>query len=202
MRAKEVGELAYLLDELERRGTSVMDLARRGRAQEPWTIYPGENGIFDRKTRSQFYYHAHAGADHEAGHFHTVRLFPDHTVHLVAVSMSHAGWPQALFTVNGWAIGDRREAPGKVKEYARQFHIGPGRGPARLVRFINLVFQAFRAEIERLQDQKEATLVAHGSAHPDRTPWEDRSLETLSWVDIDLRARLREESESTDRASS
>lgn len=202
VRAKEVGELAQLLGELERRGTSVMDLARGGRALEPWTIYPGEYGIFDRKTGSQFYYHAHAGRDHEAGHFHTVRFFPDHTVHLVVVSMSHAGWPQALFTVNGWAIGDRREAPEKVKEYVRQFHIGPRRGPARLVRFINLVFHAFREEIERLQDQKEAALVAHGSTHPDRDPWEDRSLEILSWVDIDLRARLGEESGAGARASS
>ncbi len=35
-----------------------MELARGGRPQEPWTLYPGEYGIFDRKTRSQFYYHA------------------------------------------------------------------------------------------------------------------------------------------------
>lgn len=179
-------ELAALLDKLERAGTSVMALARRGQPQEAWRLYPGEYGIFDRRTQSQFYYHAHAGAAHEAGHFHTVRLFPDHTVHLVAISMSPDGRPQALFTVNGWAIGDVHEPPEAVKGYARQFHIGSGRGPARLVDFVNLIFRAFREEIERLQDEKEAALQAYRAAHPDRDPWEDRSLEILSRIEIEV----------------
>ena len=76
-----------------------MALARGDRPQEPWTLYPDEYGIFDRKRHSQFYYHAHGGAAHEAGHFHTVRLFGDHTVHLVAISMAETGWPRALFTI-------------------------------------------------------------------------------------------------------
>src|SRR5262249_16798354 len=104
-------ELATLLEGLDREGTSAMALARGERQQEPWILYPNDYGIFDRKRHSQFYYHAHLGADHEEGHFHTVRLFPDHTVHLVAISMAPSGWPQALFTVNLWAIGDRDASP-------------------------------------------------------------------------------------------
>jgi hypothetical protein len=87
-------ELLDLLDGLERMSTSVIELVRAGRPLEPWRLYPGETGIVDRHTRCQFYYHRH-GADHEAGHFHTVRLFADHTVHLVAILMTPAGWPQA-----------------------------------------------------------------------------------------------------------
>ena len=45
---------------LDRRGATVMDLARAGQAAEPWRLYPGEEGIFDRRTRFQFHYHAHA----------------------------------------------------------------------------------------------------------------------------------------------
>jgi len=48
-------ELSRLLAGLERAGTSVMGLARAGRPQHPWTLYPDENGIFDRKRHSQFY---------------------------------------------------------------------------------------------------------------------------------------------------
>ena len=183
-------ELAALLAELERARTSIMALARGSCSQEPWRLYPGEYGIFDRKTHSQFYYHSHEGARHEAGHFHTVRLFPDRSVHLVAISMAEDGWPQALFTVNGWAIGDAWEPPETLKQYIRRFHVGPGRGPAPLVRFINLMFEAFALEMEQLQDDKERTLRAYCAAHPGKDPLQDWSLETLGRVEIDLKARL------------
>jgi hypothetical protein len=183
-------ELAALLEDLERDGTTVMALARGGRPLEPWVLYPGEYGIFDRKTRCQFYYHAHAGATHEEGHFHTVRLFPDRTAHLVGISMAPRGWPLALFTVNRWAVGDADEPAAALKRYARQFQIGRGRGPVRLVRFINLMFRAFRAEIEQALEERERCLETYRSTHPGRDPSEDRSLEVLSRVEIDVRARL------------
>lgn len=185
-------ELVALLEGLERAGTTVMELARHGRAEEPWTIYPDEHGIFDRKTRSQVYYHTHGSPD-EAGHFHTVRLFDDHTVHLVAISMTETGWPQALFTVNLWAIGDTHETPARLKRYAREFRIGRTPWDPRLVSFVNLVFEAFLPEIQRLQDVKEETFAAYRATHPDANPFEDRSLEILSRVPLDLdRHPLRE----------
>ena len=177
--------LRRLLGELERAGTTVMALARRGRPQTPWTLYPGEHGVFDRTTRCQFYYHAHAGATHEAGHFHTVRLFPDRTAHLVAISMTDAGWPQRLFTLNLWAIGDAYAPPAPLKRWVREWRLAEAHGEPRLVRFVNLVFAAFRPEIERLQDEKVAALRAWRAAHPGRDPFEDRSLEVLSEVAIE-----------------
>ena len=179
-------ELARLCEDLERAGTTVMELACQGRAPEPWTIYPGEDGIFSRATRCQFYYHAHAGARHEAGHFHTVRLHPDRTAHLVAISMAADGWPQALFTVNLWAIGDAYETAGSLKRYARRFQIDERHGEPSLIRFVNLIFRAFLPEIERLQDEKVAALRAWRAAHPGRDPFEDRSLEVLSEVAIEI----------------
>lgn len=182
-------KLVRLLERLEALGTSVIELVTSGRVPEPWTLYPGEDGIFDRRTRCQFYYHAHGGSDREAGHFHTVQLFPDHTIHLVAISMAPTGWPQALFTVNLWAIGDRDESAAGLKRYARRFHLDERRGDPRLIRFVNLTFQAFRAEIEQLQDMKAERLVEYRLAHPGVDPFEDRSLEILSQVPIDVRAR-------------
>jgi hypothetical protein len=185
-------ELSRLLEEIERAGTSVMALARAGRPPGPWTLYPDENGIFDRKRHTQFYYHAHGGADHEAGHFHTVRLFPNHTVHLVAISMDHTGRPQALFTLNLWAIGDAYAAPDSLKRYARQYRLEPRRGDARLVRFINLMFRAFRPEIEALQEEKERAIQRYRAAHGGAAPFEDRSLEILSRVEVDVPRSLDE----------
>jgi hypothetical protein len=184
-------DLVLLLEIIERGGTSVMELMRGGRPQEPWTLYPGDYGIFDTKSGCQFYYHAHAGAEHEAGHFHTARFFPDRTVHLVAISMAETGWPRALFTVNSWVVGDVYEPPENLKGYAREFSLGPKRGPALLVRFINLMFCAFIDEIERLQDEKERTLGDYRVASPGKDPLQDRSLEVLSRVEIDVRAALQ-----------
>ena len=169
-----------------------MALARGGRPQEPWTLYPDEYGIFDRKRHSQFYYHAHAGADHEAGHFHTVRLFRDHTVHLVAISMAHSGWPRALFTLNLWSIGDAYAAPEDLARYLRQYHIESRKGDARLVRFVNLMFRVFRPEIEALQEAKGRAIQHYRAAHGGADPFEDRSVEILSQVEIDVPAYLDE----------
>lgn len=178
--------LRELLETLEARGTSVVDLVRDGQPLELWRLYPGESGIFDRRTRCQFYYHSH-GSDHEAGHFHAVRLFADRTAHLVAISMTAGGWPQALFTLNLWAIGDAYESADSLRRHVRRFHLAEEVGPRPLVRFVNLVFQAFGPEIERLQSEKIAALAAYRAAHPGSDVFEDRSLEVLSRVEIDVR---------------
>lgn len=188
----EVQGLIDLLEGLEREGTTVMGLVRTGQPAEPWRLYPGEEGIFDRGTRCQFYYHAHDDGRDEDGHFHTVRLFHDHTVHVVAISMASNGWPRALFTVNYWSTGDAWEPAEQIKAYASRFRIDEARGPAPVVRFVNLVFRVFSREIERLQEEKMAALTAHGLRHPARDPFQDRTLEILSWTDIDLRRRVAE----------
>jgi hypothetical protein len=180
--------LLALLEALEDRGTSVIDLVRDGQPDEPWHLYPGERGIFDRHTRCPYYYHRHRAA-HEAGHFHTVRLFADHTVHAVAISMAPDGWPQGLFPRNLWAIGDASESAVALKHSCARFRLQERAGPPPLVRFVNLLFQAFRPEIERLQKEKIATLARHRAANPGRNVFEDRSLEIRSQVAIDVRAR-------------
>src|SRR5262245_598576 len=184
---KAVIKLRSLLEDLERNGTNVIDMARDGQPLVPWRLYPGDSGIFDRRTRYQFYYHSH-GVDTEAGHFHTVRLFADHTAHLVTISMAADGWPQAFFTVNLWAIGDAYETAGNLRRYVREFHLAEHVGPPALVRFVNLTFQAFGPQIERLQEEKIETLSRYRIAHPDHHIFEDRSLEILSRVAIDVRA--------------
>lgn len=119
-----------------------------------------------------------------------MRLFHDHTVNIVAISMTRDGWPRGLFTVNAWVTGDAHESAAHVKAYARRFRIDEARGPAQLIRFVNLMYRAFLPEIEGLQDEKLAALTAHRVRHPTRDPFADRSLDGLSWMDIDLRRRL------------
>lgn len=94
-----------------------------------------------------------------------------------------------MFTVNRWATGDAWRPAEDIKAYAHCVLLGEDRGPARLVRFVNLVFRVFLAEIERLQDDKVAAVARYQLRHPARDPLEDRSLEILSRIDIDLRER-------------
>jgi len=103
--------------------------------------------------------------------------------------MAPNGWPQALFTVNLWAIGDAYEPVENLKRYARRFQIEESRGDLRLIRFVNLVFRLFLPEIEQLQEEKEATLAAFRVAHPDVNPFEERSPEITSRVEIDVRGK-------------
>lgn len=187
----DVARLVALIEGLAREGTTLMELVRGGQPAEPWRLYPGDEGVFDRRTRCQFYYHAHGDGRDEDGHFHTVRLFHNRTVHLIAISMARDGWPRALFTVNRWTVGDAYESAEQVKAYVPRFRIDESRGPASLVRFVNLMFSVFRTDIEHLQDAKVAALSVHRLRHPARDPLEDRSLEILSWIDIDVR-RLTE----------
>ncbi len=196
----DVARLIAVLDGLARDGTTLMELVRAGQRAEPWRLYPGESGIFDRRTRCQFYYHAHGDGRGEDGHFHTVRLFHDRTVHLVAISMGHDGWPRALFTVNQWAIGDAYEPAALMKVYVRTFRVDEGRGPAPLIRFVNLMFSVFQPDIEHLQEEKVAALTAHRLRHPGRDPFQDRSLEILSSIDIDLRRLVEVSAQSRSRS--
>lgn len=181
-------QLAELLTSFDRRGETVIDLLRGDQPREAWRIYPGEYGIFDRRSRCQFYFHAHPEPAHEAGHIHTVRFFPDHTAHVVGISLADDGWPQSLFTVNLWAVGDADERPERLKHFARHFRVDERQGPADAVRFVNLIFRTFLPEIEALQDTKAAVLAAYRVRHPGRDPFEDRELEILSRIPIDVRA--------------
>ena len=103
--------------------------------------------------------------------------------------MTTDGWPQALFTVNLWAIGDAYESAANLRHYVRRFHLREQVGSPPLVRFVNLIFQTFGPQIEQLQEEKIAVLADHRAAHPGVDVFEDRSLEILSRIEVDVRAR-------------
>jgi hypothetical protein len=98
-----------------------------------------------------------------------------------------------LFTLNLWAIGDAYASPEQLKRYVRQYRLEPRKGDARLIMFINLVFGVFLGEIEALQDQKERAIQRYRAAHGGAAPFEDRSLEILSRLEIDV-PRYRDDS--------
>lgn len=181
-------ELVGLLTDLQQTGRSIITLAGTSQSPEPGQLPATTLGVFDPLSRWHFYYHSHAGARDEAGHFHTLRRFGDHAVHVVGISIDDLGWPQALFTVNLWCIGDDYEPATNIKGYARRFCVDSQAGDPQLVRFMSLMFQAFLPEIEWLQDEKICALAAHHARYPSRNPFQDRSLEITSRVELTLTA--------------
>lgn len=105
-------------------------------------------------------------------------------MHLVAISIGTDGRPRCLSTLNLWAIGDSDAPAADLRRYVTQFRIAERHGQPRVVRFVNLVFHAFRSEILQLQDMKAASLAEYRAAQPGSDPFEDRGLEILSRIDV------------------
>jgi hypothetical protein len=95
-----------------------------------------------------------------------------------------------LFTLNLWAIGDRYASPRNLSRYTREYGIESRKGDVRLVRFINLMYRAFRPEIEALQVAKGEAIEQYRAAHDGAVPFEDRSVEILSRVEIEIPRHL------------
>jgi hypothetical protein len=89
-------------------------------------------------------------------------------------------------------VGDRDvwATPEQLKRYARAFRVESAQADPRLLRFINLVFGAFEREIAMLQDEKARAVEAYRAAHGDVDPFENRSLEILSRVEINVRTAM------------
>ncbi len=189
-------ELVRLLTDLQRTGQSLITLAGGGQLAEPIGLPPTTLGVFDPLSRWHFYYHSHAGPLDEAGHFHTLRRFGDHAVHVVGISIDHMGWPQVLFTLNHWCLGDAYEPAANIKGFARRFRVDSRAGDPRLIRFMSLLLEAFLPDIEWLQDEKVCALAAHHARYPDRNLFQDRSLEITSRVDVPLTADFRDSGKS------
>jgi hypothetical protein len=184
-----------MIEGLARRRTTLMVLATGGGRTPAFRPYP-HPPLYDSRTGSLLAYHRHDRDEpwlREAGHFHTVRILRvrprEERASLVAISMSRGGWPLALFTVNLWSWRDRPQRAAQLREHVRRFRLrGSGRR-GRLARFANLVLQAYRPEIERLQVEKLRELARLRRKRPGAKVTVDRSIDLLSSLAIDVRAR-------------
>lgn len=195
---------------LARSGANVVAevLDGQGRFFE-WDHYP-KGDVFDSKTQSQFYYHAHA-ADRrfpgEHGHFHTFlrpRGMPDGVApadvpdfvppadpddalsHLVAISMDKNGLPVRLFTVNRWVTGEAWYTAENVVAMLDRFDIDHTRPSRPLNRWITNMLRLFRPQIVDLIRQRDRVVADWQRRRPARNVFEDRELEVTSHVEISI----------------
>lgn len=170
--------------------------------------YP-EGDVFDRETHSQYYYHAHRPDEH--GHFHTFQRragmpadvrpidhpgsasWPggeDALAHLVAISMDRYGYPVGLFTTNRWVTAETWYAGGDVSAMLGRFAIDHAYPSWPTNRWITAMLRLFHPQIVSLIEERDRKIAAWQEEHPDSDVFEDRDLEVLSEISIDVDAQI------------
>lgn len=172
-----------------------------------WDHYPDpEQDIVCAKTGSRYFYHVHppgerAGDEH--GHFHlflprtsmadpsAAKLAPpgrEHSdadvVHIVALSVNPTGLPIALFTVNRWVTDEWLFPAPAIISALDRFALQQTRGDALVDRWLTAAVYLCRPLIVDVLLARDNALAAADWAG------EDRALEVLSTVDLDLSALL------------
>lgn len=168
--------------------------------------YP-KGDVYDEDTGSQYYYHAHRSEAGEHGHFHVFMrsggmpagvepmpytgreerpLGSDAIAHLIAISMDRTGLPVGLFTTNRWVTGETFYAAPDAIAMLDRFEIDHAYPCLATNRWITGLLRLFRPQIEVLLWQRDERIFRLQRQHPAVDVFEDRSLEIMSELKIDI----------------
>jgi hypothetical protein len=176
---------------------------------------PGD--VYDDESHAQYYYHTHRGMMGEHGHFHTflrnkgiaqgIKPVPyeggepwpegdEILSHLVAISMDRHGVAIGLFTTNRWVTDENWFRADDVIRMLDRFVIDHADPSWPVNRWISAMLVLFRPQIEILLQQRDATLNDHLQRFPDADIFEDRELDLMS----DVRINIDEQIQAVDKA--
>lgn len=199
---------------LERGGLNVVGEILRGQGEfVEYEHYPRDE-VGDADSRGQYYYHAHRDDTTEHGHFHTFirtglldeppapyaamrvdEAWPEGReaiAHLVAIAMDDWGYPVALFTTNRWVTGETWYPAPVVADLASRFCIDHANPSWPVNRWITAMLRLFRPHIDALLTHRDAAIEAWQQALPGRDVFEDRQLEVIGYLPVDVEAWLAE----------
>jgi len=172
-------------------------------AAEPeiWAHYPAEDAV-DAESGARWFYHAHPPEERgpgEHGHFH---LFLDRSafadagaplagpaddgaaradvVHVIGVAVDPVGLPVRFFTVNRWVTDERLYPADAIRARLTSFELRHAPGDPLVNAWLTALVAVFADEIGMALAARDAALAQAGDC------FEDRGLELLSTVDIDL----------------
>jgi hypothetical protein len=197
-RLAEAGaELAEIARVLAKTGDNVVgELLRAERSFYEWDHYP-PGDVHDPESGAQYYYHAHAKTERgtgEHGHFHAFVRTGDSRdpapCHLAAIAMTDAGEPFRLFTVNRWVTGETWRPAREAVALLDRFRVELVRPSWVANRWVGACLALFRPQVVALIETRDRVLAAWHRRHPDRDLFEDRSLEVLSAVEVDVASQV------------
>lgn len=193
-------------------GNIVGELLRGAANFYEWDHYP-KGDVFDRATNAQYYYHAHPEAErpNEHGHFHTFlrpagmprgvkpaplpgRAPPAEPnaalSHLVAIGMDHFGMPAALFTTNRWVTDETWYRAEDVIRMLDFFEIDLAHPSWPVNRWISAMLPLFKPQIEWLLRRRDEAVAERQKQNPRADVYEDRALNVVSEVAIDVERQI------------
>jgi len=213
--AGEIRECYRLLDKA---GLNIVGEVLRGQGTFYELEHYPQGDVFDKESQCQYYYHAHREDVDEHGHFHTfVRAgampegmksaqgfvrseeWPegnDAVAHLIAISMDPWGFPIGLFTTNRWVTDETWYHAEDVTRLLDGFEIDHAWPSLPVNRWLTAMIRLYRHQIQALLEERDRVIHAAHLRHPEKDVLEDRDIEVLSQLDIDVDSweqRLQEE---------
>lgn len=197
---------------LERGGINPVGEVLRGHGEFVEMEHYPPDDVYDERSGGQYYYHAHRGLEGEHGHFHlfvrTGRLescsawHPSRKhasqptgeaaiAHLAAVSMDAFGWPIGLFVTNRWVTDETWYTSRDVARLLPRFSVDHAFPSHPVNRALGALLVLFRPEIHALLDRRESAIATWERSHPGIDTLEDRRLDILASVRIDVDERIR-----------
>ena len=193
---------------LEKGGLNLVGEVLRGRGEFfEFSHYP-EDDVYDRDTRSQYYYHAHRGGmAGEHGHFHTFIRDPESIAgmrpvaaapesedisHLIAVAMDPYGWPIGLFATNRWVTGERWFEADDVIALVKRFRIDHAHPSWPVNRWLTAMFVLFGPHIEALLRHRDEVVADWAQNCRLEDVFEDRDLEMTGYLSISVDDLVRD----------
>jgi hypothetical protein len=178
--------------------------------QDACRHYPADD-VRDPAAGTQYFYHCHRGAQ-EHGHFHVflrragmpggvrARRWPrsvawprgrSSIAHLVAISMTADGSPQALFSTNRWVTEETWYRARDVVRMLDCFHGNPAAPSALADRWLVAMLVLFRPQIEFLLHHRDQVVEHWRRGRFPTDVLEDRELEITGMLAIDVQGQRR-----------
>jgi hypothetical protein len=174
--------------------------------------YPKGDRI-DFATGSQYFYHCHREnfESYEHGHFHCFMryknipksikpVYPKDVAnheyppmtHLVAIAMNQFGQPIRLFTVNQWISSEIWYEAKQCSKFVKRFNMTLTDDPywQILDQWVTGMLHLFTPQIAWLHIARDQAMALRKQNSPDENVFEDRSLEEVSEIPVDLTSQI------------
>jgi hypothetical protein len=117
----------------------------------------------------------------------------DEPSHLVAIAMDGDGNPVRLFTTNRWVTGETWYAAADVTAMLDRFAIDLARPSRPLNRWLGAMFRLFKPQMRALIQARDDAVMSWRRRHRGKVHvFEDRRLEVVSALDIDVDEQIRQ----------
>jgi len=174
-------------------------VAGRRRSIREHLHYP-QDDVIDQGSGAQFFAHAHDRKRNGHAHFHSFvrqsgRQFGvarrSVTTHIAAVAVDDEGWPIKIIVLNQWVIDDLWRPARHTLALLERFRFGARTPAGEAGRWLESLLQVYWPELRQLLEARDQRLQRALEKHPGRNVLQDRRMEILGSVNINLPRRLR-----------